>query len=117
MIRRCLPRLAVEKLPRAAVVAAVEPSGPIGSSWRYNEDGDKSSLTREYAFGDFHEAWAFMNGCVPFINEADHHPEWFNVYNRVNVKLTTHDCGNNVSPRDIDMAKEMERVAKLVSKK
>ena len=116
MFRLSPTRLTIQKLPTAAVVSAVA-AAPISGTWKFTEEGDNSSLTREYKFKDFHQAWAFMSTCVPFINEADHHPEWFNVYNKVQVKLTTHDCGNCVSERDLSVAAEMERVAKAISSK
>ena len=116
MFRLSPTRLTIQKLPTAVVVSAVA-AAPISGTWKFTEEGDNSSLTREYKFKDFHQAWAFMSTCVPFINEADHHPEWFNVYNKVQVKLTTHDCGNCVSERDLSVAAEMERVAKAISSK
>ena len=54
-------------------------------------------------FADFAEAFAFMTRVAILAEKADHHPEWFNVYNRVEIKLTTHDAGG-VSQRDIDLA-------------
>lgn len=67
-------------------------------------------IQRSFVFKDFHVAWAFMSSCVAFINAQDHHPEWFNVYNRVDVKLTTHDC-KGVSVKDVALAKHMDAMA------
>ncbi|CUI14505.1 Hypothetical protein, putative [Bodo saltans] len=80
--------------------------------------GDKQVITKEFLFKDFKDAWAFMNSLYNFIDSTDHHPEWSNVYNRVNVNLTTHDVGNKVSEKDIRLALEMEDAAtKQLSRK
>lgn len=67
-------------------------------------------LHREYKFGSFVEAFGFMASCALAAEKRDHHPEWFNVYNRVTVDLTTHDAGG-ISARDFELATEMERLA------
>jgi len=67
-------------------------------------------LHREYKFGDFAEAFGFMATCALVAQKADHHPEWFNVYSRVVVDLTTHDCGG-ISARDFALAAEMDKAA------
>jgi 4a-hydroxytetrahydrobiopterin dehydratase len=77
---------------------------------------EAASMTKTYQFRDFHAAWGFMSGCTPFINASDHHPEWFNVYGTVRVKLTTHDC-DGVSEKDMALAREMERVAAMCASK
>lgn len=71
-------------------------------------DGD--AITRTYEFADFRAALAFMNRAAGPIEEADHHPEWTNVYNRVEVRLSSHDVGG-VTQRDTRLAKVLERVA------
>jgi len=67
----------------------------------WTRDGD--AITRSYKFADFTHAFAFMTRVALLAEKADHHPEWFNVYNRVDVKLTTHDAGG-LSARDIALA-------------
>jgi len=67
-------------------------------------------LHREYAFGDFAEAFGFMARCALVAQKSDHHPEWSNVYSKVVVDLTTHDAGG-VSALDFAMASEMEKAA------
>lgn len=73
--------------------------------WSLREDG--LAITRTFRFADFSESWAFMNRVALYAEKADHHPEWFNVYNRVEVTLTTHDAGG-LSSRDAAMARAME---------
>ncbi len=68
---------------------------------------DKNKIEKSFKFKDFCEAWGFMNRIALLAEKMDHHPEWFNVYNRVDITLTTHDA-NGISDRDIKMAKEIE---------
>jgi len=63
-------------------------------------------LYREFRFDNFVAAFAFMSGAALCAERAGHHPEWFNVYNRVEVWLTTHDAGG-ITQRDTDLAAEM----------
>lgn len=74
-------------------------------AWTLREDG--RAIVRAFRFADFSAAWAFMNRVALYAEKADHHPEWFNVYNRVDVTLTTHDA-DGVSARDAAMARTME---------
>ena len=79
-------------------------------------EADKAAaLQKSFRFRDFHAAFDFMTRCAPFINVTDHHPEWFNVYNRVEVTLTTHDC-KGVSEKDFALAAEMQRIAEQLPK-
>jgi 4a-hydroxytetrahydrobiopterin dehydratase len=65
------------------------------------------AIERKFQFGDFSEAWGFMNRVALLAEKADHHPEWFNVYNRVEITLTTHDAGG-LSQRDVEMVAAIE---------
>ena len=76
--------------------------------WILREDG--LAIVKTFHFSDFGEAFAFMTRVAIAADKADHHPEWFNVYNRVEVTLTTHDAGG-LSARDVALATEMERFA------
>ena len=60
-------------------------------------------LHRELQFPDFQTAFGFMTRVALAAEKMDHHPEWFNVYNKVRIDLTTHDCGG-ISDRDFDLA-------------
>ena len=61
-------------------------------------------LRRELTFGSFSEAWAFMTRVALLAEKADHHPSWSNVWNRVEIELTSHDAGNTVTDRDRRLA-------------
>ena len=67
-------------------------------------------LHREYRFGDFSRAFAFMTRCALAAEQLDHHPEWFNVYNRVVVDLQTHDAGG-ITQLDLELARRMDAYA------
>ena len=68
-------------------------------------------LHREYRFRDFVQAFGFMTQAALLAERAAHHPEWFNVYNRVVVDLTTHEAGG-ITHKDFDLAREMEQIAR-----
>jgi 4a-hydroxytetrahydrobiopterin dehydratase len=71
---------------------------------------EKDAISKTFKFGDFNEAFGFMTRVALKADQLDHHPEWFNVYNRVEVVLTTHDA-DGVSELDVTMAKFMDSVA------
>ncbi len=75
------------------------------SGWDYS--AEEKAISKTFKFTDFSEAWGFMNRAALMAEKMDHHPEWFNVYSRVEVKLTTHDAGG-VTVLDIRMATAME---------
>ena len=64
-------------------------------------------LKRSFRFKDFNEAWGFMNRVALLAEAQDHHPEWFNVYNKVDIALTTHDA-SGLSARDVRLAKAID---------
>jgi 4a-hydroxytetrahydrobiopterin dehydratase len=78
------------------------------TAWR--EVPGRDAIQRQFTFPDFNTAFGFMSRCALKAEKMDHHPEWFNVYNRVDVTLATHDCGG-VSDRDIELARFMDRVS------
>jgi 4a-hydroxytetrahydrobiopterin dehydratase len=82
-----------------AEVAALLAAFP---DWSLREDA--KALTRSFKFGTFNEAFGFMTRVALYADKADHHPEWFNVYNRVEITLTTHDA-DGLSARDTEMVR------------
>lgn len=91
-------------------------SGAIGAKaalaqlpgWSAVEGRD--AITRRFTFKDFNAAFGFMTRVALKADQMDHHPEWSNVYNKVDVVLTTHDA-NGVTARDVDLARFMDSVA------
>lgn len=81
--------------------------------WRAS-DGDRDAIRKTFKFSDFKTAWAFMSGAALKAEQMDHHPEWFNVYNRVEVTLTTHDA-DGVTARDTELAGFMDALAEKLS--
>ncbi len=73
--------------------------------------GDPSGLSREYTFGNFREAVSFIVRLAFEAEQRGHHPELTNVYNRVGVTLRTHDAGNQVTGKDVDLAHAADRCA------
>lgn len=71
--------------------------------WTLNGDG----IDRTYEFADFTQAFGFMARVALLAEKADHHPEWSNVYNRVEIRLTTHDAGG-LSTRDFALARAID---------
>ncbi len=70
--------------------------------WTLRADG--KAITRSFKFGDFNAAFGFMTRVALYADKHDHHPEWSNVYNKVEITLTTHDAGG-LSARDAAMAR------------
>lgn len=96
--------MAIEKLSEAdrdAALAALP-------KWSLARGG--AAIERKFQFADFSEAFAFMTRVAILAEKRDHHPEWFNVYNRVEITLTTHDAGG-LSQRDVEMAKAVDQLA------
>jgi 4a-hydroxytetrahydrobiopterin dehydratase len=70
----------------------------------------RDAIARRFDFANFNEAFAFMTRVALLAEKMDHHPEWANVYNKVEVTLATHDAGG-VTEKDIAMAKAMDGYA------
>lgn len=77
------------------------------SGWRAVEGRD--AIEKTFKFDDFNAAWGFMSRVALTAEKMDHHPEWFNVYNKVDVTLTTHDA-DGVSENDRAMAQFMDSI-------
>jgi len=72
--------------------------------------GGDDFITKVFVFADFAEAFGFMSQIAIIADKMAHHPEWYNVYNRVDITLTTHDAGG-VTEKDVTLAKAMEKAA------
>ena len=72
--------------------------------------GGDDFITKVFKFRDFIEAFSFMTNIAIVAEKMNHHPEWYNIYNRVDITLTTHDSGG-VTEKDIALAKAMELAA------
>lgn len=77
---------------------------------RWALSDDAKAISRSFSFADFAEAFGFMTRVAIVAEKADHHPEWFNVYNRVDITLTTHDAGG-LSQRDVALALAIDAMA------
>ncbi|MEM6395214.1 MAG: 4a-hydroxytetrahydrobiopterin dehydratase [Bacteroidota bacterium] len=69
-----------------------------------------NQLQATYKFDNFTQAWAFMTEVAFAAEAAEHHPNWSNVYNTVEIALTTHDAGNTVTQKDRDLAQKIEEI-------
>ena len=90
-------------------LSAAEIQAELGAlpGWAFERD----ALTKEFKLGSFKEAFSFMTR-VGFEAEAmDHHPDWTNVYNRVAIRLNTHDAGGKVTAKDIALAEKIQAIS------
>jgi len=92
----------VQKLDAAQVAESIAEL----KGWTVSDDGQ--AIVRSFVFGDFVEAFGFMTRVAIYAERANHHPEWSNVYNRVEIRLTTHDC-HGLSERDINLARQIDK--------
>ena len=76
--------------------------------WSWDEERD--AIARSFRFGDFSEAFAFMTRVALAAEQADHHPEWSNVWNRVDIILTTHDA-QGLTAKDVALARRIDGFA------
>jgi 4a-hydroxytetrahydrobiopterin dehydratase len=72
---------------------------------------ERDALAKTFAFGSFREAMSFMARAAFDADELDHHPEWTNVYNRVSVRLNTHDAGGKITAKDVELARRLQRIS------
>lgn len=88
----------------ASEITAALPGLP---GWNFEHD----ALTKTFKFGSFREAMAFMVRVSYDAEAMDHHPDWTNVYNRVAIRLNTHDAGGKVTAKDVELAKKIQAVS------
>ncbi|MBP6767278.1 MAG: 4a-hydroxytetrahydrobiopterin dehydratase [Reyranella sp.] len=77
-------------------------------SWKKVRGRD--AIQKSFRFADFNEAWGFMTRVAMAAEKSDHHPEWSNVYNKVEIVLSTHDAGG-LSEKDVALAKVIDSIA------
>lgn len=94
----------IEKLSAAARAEALKAL----SGWQ--EVAGRDAIRRDFKFKNFNEAFGFMARVALKAEAMDHHPEWFNVYNKVEITLSTHDCGG-LSERDVKLAQFIDKAA------
>ncbi|HRD45345.1 MAG TPA: 4a-hydroxytetrahydrobiopterin dehydratase [Caulobacter sp.] len=94
--------MARERIGAAAAVARL-------SGWSAGP-GERDAIVKTFAFADFNAAFGFMTRVALMADKLDHHPEWSNVYNRVEVLLATHDA-DGVTELDVELAAFMDRIA------
>ena len=93
-----------------AKLSAVERELFLKANPGWTELENRDAIQKVFEFADFNTAWGFMNRVALAAEKADHHPEWFNVYNKVEITLTTHDA-DGLSQRDVDLADFIDRAA------
>ena len=91
-------------------LADAERATALGGLAGWSEAEDRDAITKSFQFKTFNQAFGFMSRTALMAEKMDHHPEWFNVYNRVEVTLATHDAGG-VTERDIRLAHFMDEAA------
>lgn len=92
-----------------AILTAKEIEAALATlpEWRFERD----ALAKEFEFGGFREALSFMVRAGFDAEDLNHHPEWTNVYNKVAVRLNTHDAGGKVTAKDVELATRFERIS------
>ncbi len=91
-------------MPTKLTPQALDAALPTVPEWSV----DGHELLREFTFDDFVEAFRFVSGVALLAEKHQHHPWWSNVYNRVEIRLTTHDVGNAISGADIELARAID---------
>jgi 4a-hydroxytetrahydrobiopterin dehydratase len=82
----------------------------LASLGGWAEPEGRDAIRKSFEFADFNAAWGFMTRVALVTERMDHHPEWFNVYNRVDIVLSTHDAGG-LSDKDVTLARAIDRIA------
>ncbi len=98
---------AIQKLDGAARSSKILTLNKTG----WVEANGRDAISKSFVFSDFVEAFGFMSKVALESEKACHHPEWFNVYNKVDITLTTHDC-QGISQKGIDLASRMDELAR-----
>ena len=94
----------------AAKLSADARKAALGKLKGWSDVKGRDAITKKFEFKDFNQAFGFMTRAALVAEKMDHHPEWFNVYNKVEVTLSTHDAGG-VTELDVKLAEAMEKIA------
>jgi 4a-hydroxytetrahydrobiopterin dehydratase len=94
----------------AAKLSADARKTALGKLTGWSEVSGRDAITKKFEFKDFNQAFGFMTRAALLAEKMDHHPEWFNVYNKVEVTLSTHDAGG-VTELDVKLAEMMDKLA------
>lgn len=78
--------------------------------WTYEQEHGNSQLTRTFSFNNFNEAFGFMTRVALLAEQHNHHPWWSNVWNKVEIKLSTHDAGDVVTDQDYQLAAAINKL-------
>jgi len=84
-------------------------AGVLARFPEWTHEPERDAITRQFKFADFAQAFGFMTSVAIIAEKMDHHPEWSNVYNRVDILLTTHDA-DGLSERDVALAEAIENL-------
>ncbi len=88
-------------------IGEIQQALPTLPGWQHDND----ALVKKYTFGSFREAISFMVRAGFEAEAIDHHPDWTNVYNRVSVRLNTHDADSKVTAKDVELARRFEKIS------
>lgn len=94
----------------AAKLSADARKTALGKLTGWSEVSGRDAITKKFEFKDFNQAFGFMTRAALVAEKMDHHPEWFNVYNKIEVTLSTHDAGG-VTELDVKLAETMDKLA------
>jgi 4a-hydroxytetrahydrobiopterin dehydratase len=96
-------------MPMIARLTEAERKAGLAELKEWQLVGGRDAIKRAFKFKNFSEAWGFMNRVALLAETQDHHPEWSNVYSRVEILLTTHDC-DGLSERDLKLARAIDKL-------
>jgi 4a-hydroxytetrahydrobiopterin dehydratase len=98
-------------MPAPLTVSQIDDELQNLKEWEFERDDfGRDTIVRKINFADFSTAWGFLSRLALLAEQINHHPEIYNVYNRVRITLTTHDIGNRVSDVDVHFAKRINQL-------
>jgi 4a-hydroxytetrahydrobiopterin dehydratase len=96
-------------VPMSTPLSAEDIAAACGKLPGWSCDGD--ALAKQFKFGSFREALTFMVRVGFEAEDMDHHPDWSNVYNRVAIRLNTHDAGGKITAKDVELAQRIQKIS------